>query len=83
MFGVMKRIPTLLYILSVAAAAQTPYDAPIPRDQPVPDQVRTNRQSYSAIKEVLDRDRVTVSEAQIEELKKHQLEGLWRDGRIQ
>ena len=44
---------------------------------PFPTRSEPNRQSYSAIKEVLDRDRVTVSEAQIEELKKHQLEGLW------
>ncbi len=73
----MKRLAAILLAFSASVVAQTPFDAPLSKDHPVPAQARGNRQSYSALKQVLDRKRVTVTDAQIEELKKHQLEGLW------
>ena len=73
----MKHLAAILFAFSASGAAQTPFDAPLSKDHPVPDQTRGNRQSYSALKQVLDRGRAAVTDAQIEELKKHQIEGLW------
>ena len=73
----MKRLAVALLAISCSAAGQTPFDTPLPEDHPVPPEVRGNRQSYSALKQVLDRKRTSVTDAQLEELKKHQLEGLW------
>ena len=77
LIAAMKKTIAVLFVLAVSAAAQKPFDTPIPKDHPVPAAMLANRQSYSAIDEVLKRDRVAVTDAQIEELKKHQLEGLW------
>ena len=73
----MKLRALLLFISLAPLSAQVAFDAPLPKDQPVPDGVRTNRQSYSAILDVLKRDRPQVTDAQLEELKQYQLENLW------
>lgn len=67
----------MLLIAASCLCAQAPFDTPIPQDAPVPDGVRTNRQSYSAILDVMQRDRPQVTDAQLEELKRFQLENLW------
>jgi 4-hydroxy-4-methyl-2-oxoglutarate aldolase len=69
---------SLAWILAVSAlSAQAPYDTPIPPDKPVPEDVRTNRQSYSAVLDVLERERTAVTDAQLEELARYQLENIW------
>jgi regulator of RNase E activity RraA len=73
----MSKVIAFLLLVVAPSVAQKPFNTPLPQDHPVPARVLTNRQSYSAINEILKRERVEVSDAQLEELKKHQLEGLW------
>lgn len=71
------KAPVMLLIAASCLCAQAPFDTPIPKDAPVPDGVRTNRQTYSPILDVMQRDRPQVTDAQLEELKRFQLENLW------
>ena len=64
-------------VLAAPVFAQSPFDTPVPKDAPVPEAVRTNRQSYSAILDVMQRDRIPVTDAQLEELARYQLENIW------
>lgn len=73
----MRKSLLFVWLVAVTAAAQSPFDTPIPPDADVPDAVRTNRRTYSPILDVLERDRPQVTDAQLEELKKFQLENIW------
>ena len=44
---------------------------------PVPEGFRANRTSYSAIMDVLDSQRTTVTQAQLDQLKTLQIEKIW------
>ena len=77
LIAAMLRTAAFLLLVVSPAVAQQPFKAPLPEDRPVPAALLTNRESYSAVNEVLKRGRIAVSDAQLEELKKHQLEGLW------
>ncbi len=70
---------TLVYalLLALPLAAQRPFDTPLPDDHPIPEEALTNRNGYSQVYEVLKRDRTTVTDAQLDELRKYQLENLW------
>jgi regulator of RNase E activity RraA len=74
----VTRLLSFLLVLASAATAQTPFDTPIPPDRPVPPDVRTNRQSYSALLDTMNRERAAaVSDAQLDELARYQLENIW------
>jgi len=64
-------------MFAAAVFAQAPFDTPIPEDAPVPDAARTNRQTYSAVYDVMQRDRTLVTDAQLKELAEYQLENIW------
>lgn len=49
----------------------------LPVPVPVPDGFRANRTSYSAIMDVLDSQRTTVTQAQLDQLKTLQIEKIW------
>jgi 4-hydroxy-4-methyl-2-oxoglutarate aldolase len=59
------------------APAQRPFDTPIPPDKPVPGEILANRQSLSAVYELMKPGRPAVSDEQIEEIGRYQLENLW------
>jgi len=71
------RALALLCLLALPIAAQRPFDTQPPEDHPIPDEALTNRNGYSQIYEVLKRDRPQVTDEQLEELRKYQLENLW------
>jgi len=73
----MRKSLLFVWLVAATAAAQSPFDTPIPPDADVPDAVRTNRRTYSPVLDVLERDRPQVTDAQLEELKKFQLENIW------
>ncbi len=64
-------------LLTLPLAAQRPFDTPLPEDHPIPEEALTNREGYSQIYEVMKRDRATVTDEQLEELGKYQIENLW------
>ena len=71
------RLSILVTILAFPLLAQEPFGTPIPKDKPVPKEILTNRQTYSPLLEVLERDRPAVTDEQLEQLAKYQLENLW------
>jgi len=64
-------------LLTLPLAAQRPFNNPLPEDHPIPEEALKNRNGYSQIYEILKRDRTTVTDAQLDELRKYQLENLW------
>lgn len=73
----MRKSLLFAWLVAATAFGQSPFDTPIPPDVDVPDGVRTNRRTYSPLLDVLERDRPQVTDAQLEELKKFQLENIW------
>ncbi len=71
------RALTFALLLALPLTAQRPFNTPLPEDHPIPKEALTNRNGYSQIYEVLKRERTTVTDEQLEELKKYQLENLW------
>ncbi len=71
------RALTCALLLVLPLTAQRPFDTPLPEDHPIPAEALTNRDGYSQIYEVLKRERTAVTDEQLEELKKYQLENLW------
>jgi regulator of RNase E activity RraA len=66
-------VAALVFLLS-QPFAQQPFNQSFEPDGPAPDGFRTNRTSYSAIMEVLESTRATVSDEQLEQLKQVPLE---------
>ena len=79
--SILPAMRTVLAILVISAtgglSAQSSFDTPVPKDQPVPSVVRTNRQTYSPLLDVMRGERVAVTDAQLEELAEYQLENIW------
>lgn len=71
------RALTFALLLALPLTAQRPFNTPLPEDHPIPKEALTNRDGYSQIYEVLKRERPAVTDEQLEELQKYQLENLW------
>jgi regulator of RNase E activity RraA len=71
------RVLTLALLIGLSLFAQRPFDTPLPADHAIPKQALTNREGYSPLYEVLKRERTAVSDEQLQQLGKYQLENLW------
>ena len=69
----MRVSHTFLFVTCISwqsiALSQGSYNQNFTPDEPAPDGFRTNRTSYSAIMDVLESDRPTVTDTQLERLK--------------
>ena len=74
----MRAVSLFLYILAFTITkpgiAQEPFHQAFKSDTKAPEGFRTNRNSYSAIMDVLDLSRPEVSDEQLEQLKEVPLE---------
>lgn len=73
----LNRLLVIFLLIGSAIAIQKPYEQVIPPDVPAPPKFRANRNSYSAIMDVLAPSRPQVTQAQLEPLKTIQFETIW------
>lgn len=71
------RVSVVLLAICQLLVAQKPYQQTFPPDIPSPPHFRANRTSYSAIMDVLQPSRPSVSQEQLERLKELQFETIW------
>src|SRR5262245_15713747 len=73
----LNRLLVIFLLIGSAIAIQKPYEQVFPPDIPAPQKFRANRNSYSAIMDVLGPTRPQVTQAQLDQLKTIQFETIW------